>query len=199
MPIQLNCPNCSRPLRVPDSLVGRKVKCTNCQTVFTASTGDEPLEPPPTQPEESIRSEVAVPRRSQRREPPRDDYDDERRDGDYYDEEPRRRSEGRPHRGGMVLTFGILGLLGGLGTCIGVFCCFFWVSPVLSLPFGIMAWVMGHSDLKEMKDGRMDPSGRGSTQAGYIMGIVAVVLTIVDIILSIISAFLGLAMQAVNK
>ncbi len=80
----------------------------------------------------------------------------------------------KPHRGTMVLVFGILGLL----------CC---------IIFGILAWVFGQSDLKEMAEGRMDPSGEGMTKAGKILGIVAVALQILGIVLWIF-VFGGLAM-----
>ncbi len=65
----------------------------------------------------------------------------------------------RPHRGVLILVLGILGL---------VFCC----------AFGIAAWAMGNSDLREMDEGRMDPSGRGMTNAGRICGMISVILTI---------------------
>jgi len=61
----------------------------------------------------------------------------------------------RPHRGAMILVFGILGIV----------CCFI---------FGIMAWVMGNDDLRKMKNGHMDRSGEGLTQAGKILGIVSI-------------------------
>jgi len=32
-----NCPTCSRPMRIPDSLLGRPVACPTCRNVFTAS------------------------------------------------------------------------------------------------------------------------------------------------------------------
>ncbi len=70
----------------------------------------------------------------------------------------------RPHRGVMILVFGILGLV----------CC---------IVFGIVAWVMGNGDLREMDAGRMDPSGRGLTQAGKICGIVSVALQIVILVI----------------
>jgi len=53
----------------------------------------------------------------------------------------------KPHRGVVVLVLGILGIV----VC---FIC------------GIIAWVMGNNDLREMTAGIMDPSGRGMTQAG---------------------------------
>ena len=61
-----------------------------------------------------------------------------------------------PHRGGTVLTLGLLG-----------FCC------VIT---AIIAWVMGYQDIKQMKAGTMDPSGRGTTQAGMVIGIIVVCL-----------------------
>jgi predicted Zn finger-like uncharacterized protein len=37
MPNTIHCPSCSRELRVPDELIGKKVKCPACSTTFTAS------------------------------------------------------------------------------------------------------------------------------------------------------------------
>jgi len=65
----------------------------------------------------------------------------------------------RPHRGPVILTLGILGL---------VVC---WIV-------GIVAWVMGNSDLREMAAGRMDRSGEGMTRAGKICGILSLVTVI---------------------
>lgn len=58
-----------------------------------------------------------------------------------------------PHRGGTVLTMGILGLV---------------VCGLL----GLFGWLMGSKDLAEMDAGTKDPSGRGVTKAGKIMGII---------------------------
>jgi len=73
----------------------------------------------------------------------------------------------RPHRGVLILVFGILSIV----------CCFI---------FGIIAWVMGNGDLREMSMGRMDPSGRGLTQAGKICGIIGIVLIILQIVAGIL-------------
>ncbi len=80
------------------------------------------------------------------------------------------------HRGGMILAFGILGL----------FVCFI---------FGILAWTMGSSDIKAMDGGSMDPSGRGLTQAGQILGIVGVALNLLSLTLMVLFFFgmLGVA------
>ena len=79
-----------------------------------------------------------------------------------------------PHRGGIILALGILGIL----------CCFIC---------GIVAWVMGSNDLREMANGRMDPSGQGLTQAGKICGIVSVVLLILQFIFGLMFFLLQVA------
>jgi len=70
----------------------------------------------------------------------------------------------RPHRGSIILAFGILGLL------------------VCQL-FGVAAWVMADKDLKEMDRGYMDPSGRDLTKTGRILGMVATGLMVTSLIL----------------
>lgn len=85
-----------------------------------------------------------------------------------------------PHRGGVILALGILGLV----VC---FIC------------GIFAWIMGRNDLWEMDMGRMDPSGRGLTQAGRICGIVSVILPIAVICLWLLMAILIGAGSALSR
>lgn len=63
-----------------------------------------------------------------------------------------------PHRGGVVLTYGVLST---------VFC----FCPI----FSILAWIMGYYDLSQIDAGRMDPRGRGMTQAGMVLGILMAV------------------------
>ena len=73
----------------------------------------------------------------------------------------------RPHRGVMILVFGIL-------------------SWLICFIFGIIAWVMGNADLAEMEAGRMDASGQGLTQAGKIIGMINVILAIAGLVISVI-------------
>jgi hypothetical protein len=77
--------------------------------------------------------------------------------------DPRPGRDAVPHRGGTVLTLGILGIV--TFTCMPV-----------GLILGILAWVLGQSDLARMKTGEMDPSGEGLTHAGWVCGIIATVL-----------------------
>jgi hypothetical protein len=62
----------------------------------------------------------------------------------------------------MILIFGILS---------------FVVCPI----FGVMAWIMGGNDLKEMRAGTMDPSGEQLTNIGKILGMVSCALALVGV------------------
>ena len=77
-----------------------------------------------------------------------------------------------PHRGTLILVFGILSIV----------CC---------LIFGIVALVMANKDLSEMAAGRMDPTGEGMTKAGKICGIVGIVLQSLYIVIQLILMILG--------
>jgi hypothetical protein len=87
----------------------------------------------------------------------------------------------KPHRGAMILAFGIIGIV------LSPPCC----CPIVGLPFGIAAWVMGSGDLAGMEAGRMDVGGRGLTQAGKICGIVAVVISILAMIAGVVMFAMG--------
>ena len=71
-----------------------------------------------------------------------------------------------PHRGPVILTLGIVSLV---------------FSTACGFILGIIAWVMGNADLREMDAGRMDPSGRGLTQAGKICGMISVILGVIGL------------------
>jgi hypothetical protein len=120
---------------------------------------------------------------------PTDEYDDDdrprrprsSRDDEFEDRPARRRDDdydaprgggGAPHRGTMILVFGILGLV----------CC---------AVFGIVAAIMGTNDLKEMQAGRMDRSGESLTRVGQILGFVSIGLTVVGVIGWVIMLALG--------
>jgi hypothetical protein len=151
MPSQITCPSCGGPLRVPEELFGKRVQCPTCQSIFVAENpgAAAPPVPPPTQ------AGADAPRPS-RRPHVADDYGEY--DDDYGERRPRRRWL-QPHRGTLVLVFGILSL-------------------VVCAPLGIAAWVMGNNDLAAMRRGEMDPSGEGTTQAGRICGMIASILMI---------------------
>jgi hypothetical protein len=88
-------------------------------------------------------------------------------DENDFDDRWSDRRDLKPHRGIMVLLLGIF----GFKTC-GI--------------LGIVAFILGGNDLREMDAGRMDPSGRGMTQIGYYLGIVSAILALLGIVLVIL-------------
>src|SRR6516162_1553033 len=148
MSIESNCPGCSTKVRVPESLLGKRVKCPSCNMIFTA-------EAPGNAGFEEVPENEPKPAKSRRPPPPEDDDDDY---DDYEERRPRRRWK-QPHRGTLILVLGILSL-------------------VICGPLGIAAWVMGNNDLASMRRGEMDREGEGTTQAGRICGMIACILMI---------------------
>ena len=88
MPILSRCPLCQRQVRVPENLLGRKVRCPACQQTFVASAegGAAPsrpaAQPPPEQYKEAPR------RRAARREEPT--YEEVPEEEDEEEPRPRR-------------------------------------------------------------------------------------------------------------
>ncbi|MEX1139961.1 MAG: DUF4190 domain-containing protein [Bacteroidota bacterium] len=77
-------------------------------------------------------------------------------------------------RGALILVLGILSLV------------------MFGLITGIPAWVMGHTDLRRMREGKMENTEEGLTRAGMILGIIGTLLSgliIVFMILVVIGIF----------
>lgn len=85
----------------------------------------------------------------------------------------------KPHRATLVLVLGILSLL-------------------ICQPLGIVAWIMGNTDLKQMAAGTMDPSGKDTTNIGRILGIIASALLILGIGIAVVVAVVGIGAAAVG-
>jgi hypothetical protein len=151
----ITCPACQRKLQVPESFCGQTVQCPECAHQFLADPNSQGVQTPPaTTPPSKPPEEEEPPRRRQR------DYIDDL--DDDFGPMPSMRRSGVPHRGGLILTLGIIALVGGLS---------FWVPLVI----GPIAWIMGNYDLAEIRAGRMDDSGESMIQAGRILGIIATV------------------------
>src|SRR5262245_2341924 len=156
MPEIVQCPQCNRKLRVPDDLLGKKVKCPTCGTMFVGEVTGGPPPPPaeePPAPPPRVTPKPAEKRSGRRPAPVADDGDNPLAPPDG----PRR--DATPHRGTLILILGILSIVTGLGIILG---------PI--------AWIMGSTDLKEIRAGRMDREGEGQTNGGMICGIVGTVM-----------------------
>jgi len=86
----------------------------------------------------------------------------------------------KPHRGTVILVLGILSL-------------------VLCAPLGIVAWILGSGDLKEMDAGAMDPAGRGNTNAGKICGIIGTILMAISIVICAFVFLFGFGMAMTHR
>lgn len=192
MPIVAECPSCGKKLKIPDGLIGKTVRCSDCASTFLAAKAP-PAPPPPPAPAPA---------------------------GDEFDEQPVRREPlpgYQQPRNGMLLTFGILSIsfavVAGLtdtaavGFSACLVCCpvlpvswvialFAAVFSLIGLAMGIMAWIMGSADLKKMAVGSIDPAGRGGTKGGMICGIVGTALNAIALLLSCIGIIAVLALGA---
>jgi predicted Zn finger-like uncharacterized protein len=139
MPINTDCPSCNRKLRVPDELLGKKVKCPTCGTVFQADESSSPLLPASDRGEEPALSSPAEERA------PVDQQRDLEKDEEGALGPPGPGSGTKPDKvhsiGVMMLISGILGILVFLGWS-GLTCCL-WPGGYYSLVMGILAIMKG--------------------------------------------------------
>lgn len=185
MSVIIACPSCGGKLRVSDELRDELVRCPKCDHTFETtarpdaldvplqlSLDDPDADSPPTpagdrrgpigavELDPAPRAEQPPPPREKKAPPPRpslDDVPDFRRRG------PRRDAE--PDRGTVVLVLGILSLASLTISCFP-----------LGLLLGLISWIMGQGDLRKMKRGVMDGYGEGMTRAGWICGLIGVIL-----------------------
>jgi phage FluMu protein Com len=194
MAIESICDGCGKKLRVADEFAGRKARCPHCKTVYTVSSGSSVEEmwrlrnkdgtiygPVPKSELDGWMHEgrldatsqiqkdgethwqeatelypMLLPKTANEANPFASDPSFSARAANPYSSPQatgRSSRASQAHRGGLILTLSILGIL----------CCQI---------FSIAAWVMGRADMKEINAGRMDPEGRGLTQAGMIIGII---------------------------
>src|SRR5262245_17440680 len=108
MPIRTTCPDCNRTLRVPDDLIGQRVKCPSCMTQFTVAAVQSGA------PDDGYRAE---PDKAPIAAPTSKRYSDYAADADEWDDDddfhPRRRGRRRISRedAGAKLLGPAIGLL----------------------------------------------------------------------------------------
>jgi hypothetical protein len=145
MPEIVRCPRCERKLRIAPELAGKNVKCPTCGATFLPNGGAPPAPDLAAAPPDAAGQ--AAPQQAA---------------GQERAYAPVRPAEYAPHRGMLILIFGILGL-------------------VVCNVFAPIAWIMGNGDLKEIRAGRMDPEGESLTNVGRILGIVGTILTVLSL------------------
>jgi hypothetical protein len=83
-----------------------------------------------------------------------------------FDEADSFRRDIEPHRGVLILTFGILSIA---LNCLGG-------------PLGVAAVLMAQTDLRKMRSGQMDPAGEGLTKAGRVCGYLGIVYFLLSLL-----------------
>jgi hypothetical protein len=189
MPTLVACPNCKRKLRVPDDLVGRKVKCPGCQEPFTADAGGaETLALRPEKPREGRVADRPMPpegrdeeERVRARPRPGGDEEDEDDEDDFEEEEPRKPlppANWWRVRGAFSL------LLASALTYVGAFLLYLGGSCILGLSVGMAA----------AKAGGGGPPPPDAMMSG-IMVLVGLLLSaiLIGFVLGLIGHFVALA------
>ncbi len=192
MPEFVTCPACGVRVQMAEGLLGRNVRCLACEHRFVAAA-----DPP--------RPEVPRPPRPAPRRPPGPEAGDDPEPlpfcpgcgrqvpwevlrCPFCDEElepettfsrprrpdwPPRRLDCVPHRGKLILMGNVSMALGGLSLC--TLC----AGALVSVPLGVVAWVLASHDLAEMRAGHVDPQGKTATETGRTGGIMGAVLGLV--------------------
>jgi hypothetical protein len=165
----ISCPSCKRKVQIPQTLAGQDVQCPTCGATFVAQLPGAAAPSGGGAPERWETTERPASWSDQppaREAPPYDDWGDYGRPppDDYGRVGGYRRRDFAPHRGALILTLGIIGI----------------VLCNLTAP---IAWIMGNTDITEIRGGRMDPEGEGLTQAGRILGMVGTALLVLSVCL----------------
>jgi hypothetical protein len=179
MSIDFNCPNCGRNYKVADTNAGKKFACKDCGNpvqVPATSTAPQVAPPPPAviaPPPPAARGPSGRGPRMPGARPmgPRGPGGPRPAPGGSMQRRPYGAPPPggpiRPHRGGMLFAFALLGYL----VC-GIFL--------------IVALVMAGNDRKLMRQGLMDRSGEGLTSAAYWMSLIGLIVSAIGMVLALI-------------
>lgn len=165
MPEQIRCPSCEAALRVPETLMGKNVKCPKCQTTFVAEM-EELSEP------QGITNEP-VPSGKRRRPPPPEEQEEEElppdEEFDEEEERPRRRrrrrrySEAKDLISGPATALLVVGIIDIALGLLGI------VLRMLGIGFLAMGGPQG-------RRGGADPGVMAGLVSGILFGVAAIIL-----------------------
>jgi hypothetical protein len=193
----LTCPACGCSVQVADVLLGRRVRCFACRHSFIAAPRPaapppvrpdtppaRPTGPPPSDDEDAVANErgpfcPGCGRRIGWNDPacPYCGEEFEPEDGPqpaWRREAERVRRDYEPHRGSLILCLGNISMfIGGLSLCT------FGLGAVISVPVGIVVWLMANHDLERIREGRIDPNGKARTETGRTAAATGVILGVI--------------------
>lgn len=169
MPQIAGCPDCGSKLKVPDAMLGKKVKCPRCSTTFIVA-------PPQDEGSRGVADEATARKQRPRTPVPDDEPDDRparrRRDEDEdEDDRPRRRKSGRgaTEGWGKVRTGLLFAILGFGMYALG------W----LVLACGGASVFLGATSALRQQGQAGQPPDPGGLMAGLAGGVVLMVLSVI--------------------
>ncbi|HTU18167.1 MAG TPA: hypothetical protein VMG10_08890 [Gemmataceae bacterium] len=195
----LTCPSCGCSVQTADALLGRRVRCFACKHSFLATAERIAPPKPPSGRSRDPARRIGAPREDE------EDFDSGERGpfcpgcgrriawsdlscphcGEELEAEDegwaarrqaidRIRRDCEPHRGRLILSLGNVSMIvGGLSLCT------FGVGAVVSVPVGILAWLMANHDLERMREGRLDARGKSQTETGRTGAVAGIVLGVI--------------------
>ena len=223
MPIEFTCSECGKTLRTPDDSGGKNGRCPDCGSIMVipAKGGVHPSSPASQkQPTQKSATEstaemsdplgpgaspgprnplgVHAPSKLPLASPTsRTPYQSPNAAATPYGARPSG-PQGPQPKTGVVLPLGTLSLISAVGIYLLVCCC--WplsLLPMLvALGCGIPAWLVGQQELKKFKAGVYAGRGKGEITAGYIFGILGVVLSLLSIVAFIVLIVQGISLGA---
>ncbi len=183
---EVACPSCGKAVRLPEGLASMLLQCKGCGLTFEATAPRPPRSRPPRPALSPPLDDVDVRRRITRpganlRKCPVCDEPIERTaercancgEGLTGAARTSEAPDCERHRGPLVLFLGTVSLLGGLLALVSL-----GLSGLLSLPAGILAWLLAERDLRKMEANTMDRSGMAATGTGRQNAIAGVVLSV---------------------
>jgi hypothetical protein len=221
----LTCPACGCSVQTADALLGRRVRCFACKHSFlatierTAPPARRETPDPPLERSRDPARRLGVPH----------DGDEDFLAGEcgpfcpgcgrcttwadlscpYCGEGLEPEDEGRlarrqaidrirrdyePHRGSLILSLGNVSMIVG-----GRSLCTFGAGVVVSVPVGILAWLMANRDPERMRDGRMDPRGKAQTETGRTGAIAGILLGVIFAVFYALLWLKGMVSDASQK
>jgi hypothetical protein len=198
MPELIACPACGYKVQSAETLLGRRVRCQNCSQSFVAVPDTSPPQPP-SYPRPQPRRHRPPSRRDLLAEPGDgtspfcpgcgkavgwallrcpfcgEEFEPAGGSDSLQTRSPRLfRRDSAPHRGRLLLALGnTCLLLGGLSVCL----C--GLGAVVSVPLGIITWLLANHDLAQMRTGALDAFDREETETGRTGAILGIVLGVI--------------------
>jgi hypothetical protein len=187
MPELVACPVCGCKVQMAEAMLGKQVRCLTCQASFLATA--EPAAP--LMGTEAVRRPARPVPGAEARPPfcpgcgravawenlacPHcgEEFEPEAPPG-LAQRQVLAHRDADSHRGPLLRTLGNICLAAG-----GLSICLFGLGILVSLPLGIVTWVLANNDLGRMRSGAMDPSGREATESGRTGAILGIVLGII--------------------